>query len=44
MTKDGGGKRASRVEGDFFHQKIIKVFYGDDGFGEPAVRSVNVRG
>lgn len=29
---------------DFFHQKIIKVFYGDDGFGEPAVRSVNVRG
>jgi hypothetical protein len=36
----GGGKR---VKGDFFHQKIIKVFYGDDGFGEPAVRSVNVR-
>lgn len=31
-------------QGDFFHQKIIKVFYGDDGFSEPAVRSVNVKG
>lgn len=37
-------KRKPRREGGFFHQKIIKVFYGDDGFDEPAVRSVNVKG
>jgi len=37
-------KSKPRREGDFFHQKIIKVFYGDDGFDEPAVRSVNVKG
>lgn len=36
-------KRKPRREGGFFHQKIIKVFYGDDGFDEPAVRSVNVK-
>lgn len=43
--KEGGGGRESRSErGGFFHQKIIKVFYGDDGFGGAAVRSVNVRG
>lgn len=45
MTKDAAKKRARpRREGDFFHQKIIKDFYGDDGFDEPAVRSVNVKG
>lgn len=37
-------EQAMPGERDFFHQKIIKVLYGDDGFDEPAVRSVNVKG
>lgn len=37
-------KEQSKQREGFFHQKIIKVFYGDDGFCGPAVRSVNVRG
>jgi len=43
-TKTKEEKSKPRREGDVFHQKIIKVFYGDDGFDEPAVRSVNVKG
>lgn len=42
-TKKKRKKREREREG-FFHQKIIKVFYGDDGFRGPAVRSVNVKG
>lgn len=50
IKKNDNDERRSRKKSkprrgrDFFHQKIIKVFYGDDGFDEPAVRSVNVKG
>ena len=29
----GKGEGGRRERKDFFHQKIIKLFYGDDGFG-----------